>query len=156
MKQWDLLPGSHRGTLSCGQVSAAHLKIGHPRILFMSARSSYGLQGLHIKIGPWDSSPSDDGQDDIPNTIGSVTMLVLATGHQVSFILGAGGHIQQRDWLCEIVIKTFCIEYILWRILTTKFIFDFANMLTRFTVEEVLIKNYELLNMFIQYVLEQG
>ena len=44
-------------------------------------------------------------------------------------------------------IKILCIEYILWRIYKTKSMFDVANMLINFTVENVPINIYELLNM---------
>ena len=43
-------------------------------------------------------------------------------------------------------IKILCIENILWRILTTKSMFDFANMLKTDTLKDVSMNNYELLN----------
>ena len=51
-------------------------------------------------------------------------------------------------------IKILCIEFILWRILTTKSMFDAANMLKKLIVKDVPINYCKLLN--IQYVLEQG
>ena len=43
-------------------------------------------------------------------------------------------------------IKILCIAYIVWRILTTKSMFDVANMLKRIAVKYVQINKYELLN----------
>ena len=54
-------------------------------------------------------------------------------------------------------IKILCIEYILWRILSTKSMFDVANMLKRYYFKDGPMNDYELLNIyvFISYVLEQ-
>ena len=43
-------------------------------------------------------------------------------------------------------IKILCIEYLLWRILTTKSMFDVVNMLNKITAKCVPINNCELLN----------
>ena len=43
-------------------------------------------------------------------------------------------------------IKILCIDYILLRVLTTKSMFDFAIMLKKLTFKDVLINNYDLLN----------
>ena len=44
-------------------------------------------------------------------------------------------------------IKILCIEYILWKILKTKSMFDVAIMLKIVTVKNVPINIYDLLNM---------
>ena len=43
-------------------------------------------------------------------------------------------------------IEILCIEYILWRILTTKSMFDVTIILKRWTVKDVPTNNYELSN----------
>ena len=43
-------------------------------------------------------------------------------------------------------IKNLCVQYILWRILTIKSMFDVANMLKTFTVKDMPVNNYEFLN----------
>ena len=43
-------------------------------------------------------------------------------------------------------IKMLAIEYILWRILTTKSMFDVANMLKKLSVKDVPMNIYKLLN----------
>ena len=63
----------------------------------------------------------------------------------MSDTLDAGGHIYQRDWLFK-WIKTLCIEYILWRLLTIKSMFDVANMLKRLTVKDVPINDCGFIN----------
>ena len=54
-------------------------------------------------------------------------MVVLATGHQIGCIHWVQVAIFNKriDFLCEIL----CIEFILWRILATKSMFDVAIML---------------------------
>ena len=57
---WDYYPG----TLSLSQVTAPHLKAGHPQIKSTSARSSKELQRLDHMRGYEDSSPSNVHQGD--------------------------------------------------------------------------------------------
>ena len=68
--QKDMLPNCHfcgffPGTLSSSEVSATHLKIGHPQISFMGAWSSNELQWLDLKIWHQDSSSSNGCQGDM-------------------------------------------------------------------------------------------
>ena len=60
-------------------------------------------------------------------------------------ILGADGHIKQRD-LLFMWIKILCIEYILWGMPTIESTFDVANMVKTATVKDVPINNDALLN----------
>ena len=57
-------------------------------------------------------------------------------------------------------IKIHCIEYILWRILTTKSIFECCNSAKKWTVKDVPANNYQVVNLqacsFISYILEKG
>ena len=75
-------------------------------------------------------------------------MVALATGHQVHCILWVQGDTYNKGiGFCGFLwIKILCIEYILWRILTTKCMFHFVIMLKRLTVKDVPINNYDLLN----------
>ena len=73
-------------------------------------------------------------------------MVVPATGHQVCYILWVQVAIFNKGvGVFFIWIKILCIEYILWRILTSKFMLDVANML-KIIVKDVLTNNYQLLN----------
>ena len=70
-------------------------------------------------------------------------MAVLATGHQVRCILWEQGAIFNKEigFLCglkKIALNIFRV--------TTKSMFDVANMLKKITVKDVPINNYELLN----------
>ena len=76
-----------------------------------------------------------------------VTMAALATGHQVRCILWEQVPIFNKGIGFSMWIKIPCIEYILWRILTTKFMFDARKKMLNFTVKNLLpINSYEFLN----------
>ena len=68
-------------------------------------------------------------------------MVVLAFAHQVRCILWV-----QIKGLAFLWIEILWIEYLLWKILSTKSMFDVANMLKELSVKDVPMNNYELLN----------
>ena len=74
-----------------------------------------------------------------------VTMVVLATGHQVHCILWEQVTIFNKgiDFLCG--LKFFALSIYLRRILATNSMFDVANPL-KISVKDVPMNNYELLN----------
>ena len=64
---WGISPSSHSwryypGTLPCSQVTATHLKIGHPYMKSMGVQFSNELHWLDFNIGHQDSSPSTGHQ----------------------------------------------------------------------------------------------
>ena len=75
-----------------------------------------------------------------------MTIVVLATGHQVRCILWEQVVTFNKEIFFLMWIKIIYIEYILWRTLSTKSMFAVANMLILSTVKDVTMNNYELLN----------
>ena len=69
-------------------------------------------------------------------------MVVLATGHQDLSIFRVHVAIFNKGIGFFMWIEILCIEYILLRILTTKSMFDVANMWRKYTVKDVSINNY--------------
>ena len=77
---------------------------------------------------------------------GPVTMIVLASGHQVCCMpwMQMGAFNKEVGFLMWIKIP--CIEYILWGIPTIEFTIDVVNMVKNATVKDVPIYNDALLN----------
>ena len=136
---WYFLCPSEKGGLELifSEISAKKGSI----LLHFSDSITYSVRAVLYKMALLIGS-SDNGT------------VVLAIGHEARCILWAQVAIFKKG-LVLMWIKILWIQYILWGILTTKSMFDVANMLKKITVKGVPINSYELLNIqTISYVLE--
>ena len=70
--------GYYPGTLSCSQVTATHVKIGHPQIPSTGPQSPHELQWLDFKIGYQKSGSSNGHYGNIPRWFGNSEWLFHA------------------------------------------------------------------------------
>ena len=86
-------------------------------------------------------------------------MIVSAAGHQVCCVLWEQMAIFNKGIGFSSGLKVLCIEYILWRILTTKYMFEIGIMLKEINCQRCANKylwTSKHIGLFIQYILGQA